>query len=401
MLGEKTSSGQDTTTLLNNSQDSIPDPATSLRSYSESVYAESVLEGKATRNLFPCGRDIAMSEVKVPDGSGLSLEERRSLANKKRQRQEDLLGAARNGDDTEVGVLLAAGTEVDWLDRTEGETALYFAAQYGHKIIAKQLLDHGADIEMRCEPFGSPMMIHHRAGRTPLHWAAAGDDTGGRSEGVVRLLLDHGADVNARNDSHRTPLQEAVMYTRLSKMHSNTTVIRLLLERGAQINACDNSGWTPLHEAAFYDKHDLVLMLLKNGANADGKAAAMDPAHSSNPKMTDGVIPETPLLLTVSHWSVPTIRALLEHGADVNARIANSYVVTGETMLHLATSNNKLEVVEVLLDAKADVNIRDYISGDTPLQKAVCKGYQDIVRTLMGRTSLRIKPGQRSVTTYR
>lgn len=400
MLGEKTGSSQDRTTLLNNSKDPITDPATSLRLYTESVYAESVLEGKDTRKPFPSRSDILMSEVTVPDGSGLSLEERRSLVSEKRQRQEYLLSAARNGDHMEVEVLLTAGTEVDYLDRTERKTALHFAAQYGHKYVAKQLLDHDADIEMRCEPSGSAMMIHHRAGRTPLHWAAAGDDTGGRSEGLVRLLLDHGADTNARNDSHRTPLQEAVMYTRLSDMQPNTTVIRLLLEHGAQINACDILGWTPLHEAAFYDKHDLVLILLKNGANADGKAAESDPAYPSNPKMTGELIPKTPLLLTASHWSIPTVRALLEHGADVNARTADSYRPSGETLLHMAASNNKLEIVDMLLDAKADVHMKDYSSGDTALQKAAYKGYQDIVRTLLGRTSLRIKPGQRSVMTY-
>lgn len=381
MLGEKTSSSRD--------------PATTLR-----LYTGSVLEGKDLRRPFPSGKDVLMSEVTVPDDSGLSLEERRSLVNEKRQRQEYLLRAARNGDYMEVEVLLAAGTEVDYLDRNERKTALHFAAQYGHKIVAEQLLDHGANMEMRCEPFGNVTTSHHRAGRTPLHWAAAGDDTGGRSEGLVRLLLDHGADANARNNSHRTPLQEAVRYTRLSDMQPNTTVIRLLLEHGAQINACDISGRTPLHEAVFYDKHDVVLMLLENGANANGKAAESDPAYPGNPKMTGELIPKTPLLLTASHWSIPTIRALLEHGADVNARTADSYRPSGETLLHLAASNNKLEIVGMLLDAKADINIKDYISGDTALQKAAYKGYQEIVRTLMGRTSLRIKPGQRSVMTY-
>lgn len=388
-------SSQDGSTSLNLSRVTITDPATSLRSY-----AQSVLEGRDVRNPFPSGEDISLGGVTVLDGSGLSLEERRSLVNKKRQRQEDLLRAARNGDDMDVEGLLTEGVEVDRLDKTERKTALHFAAQYGHKMVAKHLLNHGADIEMRCEPFGNDMMIHHRAGRTPLHWAAAGDDTEGRSEGLVRLLLDHGADVTARNGSDRTPLQEAVMYTRLSNMRPNTTVIQLLLDHGAQINACDTSGWTPLHEAAFYDKHDLALMLLKNDANADAKAAESDPAYPSNPKMTDGLIPKTPLLLTASHWSLPTIRALLEYGADVNARIADSYGASGETMLHLAASSNKLEVVNMLLDARADVTIKDYKYGDTAVQKAAFKGYQDIVRTLMGRTSLRTKFGQKSVLTY-
>ena len=117
-------------------------------------------------------------------------------------------------------VLLAAGVEVDGIGRTEGKTALHLAAQYGHRIVAKHLLDHGANIEIHSEASGAgtDMMIRRGAGRTPLLWAAAGDDTGGRqdditndslqNEGIVRLLLDRGADATARSNSYRTALHE-------------------------------------------------------------------------------------------------------------------------------------------------------------------------------------------------
>ncbi len=72
--------------------------------------------------------------------------------------------------------------------RQQGQAAaLPLDAQYGHKRVIK-LLDHGADIEALCEPFGTPMTVSNRAGNTLLHWTAAGDDTGGRQVSVARLL---------------------------------------------------------------------------------------------------------------------------------------------------------------------------------------------------------------------
>ena len=373
---------------MDSSDNNTIDPATTLRSYAESIINEVEHE-----------RSVPELQL-VGIGASLTREERRDLIQKQRQRQDDLLAAARNGDDLEVEVLLAEGVDVDLIGGSEGKTALHLAAQYGHRIVAKQLLDHGAKTEIHCEPFGTDMMIHHRAGRTALHWAAAGDDTGGRQEGLVKLLLDRGADATARSDSYRTALQEAVMYTRLSNVQPNPSVIQLLLDHGAHVNARDTRGWTPLHEAAFYDKHELALMLLRNGAQADGKATASDPAYSSNPRLTDGTDSRTPLLLTASRWSIPTIRSLLSYGADINARTVDFDGASGETLLHLAASDNQPTVVAVLLHANADINIRDYVSEDTALHKAAFKGHLDVVRTLLERgadVNLRNRLGRTSV----
>ncbi|KAL8796467.1 MAG: hypothetical protein Q9195_001141 [Heterodermia aff. obscurata] len=384
-LGESTGNNIQGNTLVNSSKNSTTDPAKTLRSYAESIINEREF-----------GRSCSEPQL-VGMAASLTLEEKRDIVQKKRQRQDDLLTAARNGDDFEVEVLLSEGVEVDWVGRTEGKTALHLAAQYGHKMVAKQLLDHGADIEIHCGQSRTDNMIHHLAGRTPLLWAAAGDDSGGRQESLVKFLLDRGADATARSDSFRTALQEAVRYTRLSNVRPNPTVIQLLLDHGAHVNAHDTSGWTPLHEAAFYDKHELALMLLRNGAQADGKATASDPANSSNPKLADGLDSRTPLLLTASRWSIPTIRSLLNWGADVNARTADFDGASGETLLHLAASNNQPTVVAILLNAKADINIKDYVSENTALHKAAFKGHLDVIRTLLEKgadVNLRNKMGQ-------
>ena len=63
---------------------------------------------------------------------------------------------------------------------------------------------------------------------------------------------------------------------------------------------------------------------------------------------TDGIT--TPLIIAVRHQNVRIIRALLEHGAEVDA-----YDWSGDTALHVAVDGN-VEVVQILLAHGANVN---------------------------------------------
>eukprot|EP01045_Picozoa_sp_COSAG04_P021598 COSAG04_NODE_2341_length_4295_cov_5.618061_3_plen_810_part_00 len=92
------------------------------------------------------------------------------------ENKETLVNAADAGEAAEVRVLLAAGADPDAADEN-GDTALYWAAYYGHEEVVAALAEGGADLDKAS------------AGGTPL-MAAAFDG----SSGVVRRLLELGAD---------------------------------------------------------------------------------------------------------------------------------------------------------------------------------------------------------------
>jgi outer membrane protein assembly factor BamB len=72
------------------------------------------------------------------------------------------------------------------------------------------------------------------------------------------------------------------------------------------------------------------------------------------------------------------VKALLDKGADVNAKAR--YDVTA---LHFAADKGHLQVVELLIRHKADLNVRDTFYSTTPLSWAVSKGNTPVVKALI------------------
>jgi hypothetical protein len=74
-----------------------------------------------------------------------------------------------------------------------GATALYEAVDDDNVLIARNLLEFGANPNVRVDA-----SIDGPSGVTPLHAAC-------RSKELVKLLLEHGADANAKDSEGRTP----------------------------------------------------------------------------------------------------------------------------------------------------------------------------------------------------
>jgi quinoprotein dehydrogenase-associated probable ABC transporter substrate-binding protein len=119
--------------------------------------------------------------------------------------------------------------------------------------------------------------------------------------------------------------------------------VKFLISKGADVNKVDNQGWTPLQSAARQRRDDMIKLLIELGADVD----LGDPS---------------PLVAAVMRDHVPSIKALLEHGADLE-RPGQA----GFRPLPLAIAEDKYEAAKALLEAGADVNTTAGDDDLTPL----------------------------------
>jgi ankyrin repeat protein len=107
------------------------------------------------------------------------------------------------------------------------------------------------------------------------------------------------------------------------------TVKRLLEDDSSLLNVCDTDGSTPLHCATWKGHHDVVVALLKAGANVNAK----------NQNEHWGTTP----LHAAAHANQASIAQLLiDHGADVNAKDMNGQTPLRHTTFHKAEAVAKL-----------------------------------------------------------
>lgn len=163
-------------------------------------------------------------------------------------------------NDTEgIQNLLNQGIDINVKQLTTGSTVLMLASSYfGYEDMVEYLILNGADVNASDDN-----------GKTPLIWAAS------NSLESSKLLISNGADVNAKANDGMTPFLQSVFGVLSGKIP--LTMCDLLRENGANINATLTgniaSGWSALHYTVMNGDTELVLYLIRYGANVN-KASA-------------------------------------------------------------------------------------------------------------------------------
>ena len=221
--------------------------------------------------------------------------------------------AARGQDAGAVRALLAEGAAVD-AAQADGFTALHWAAQWDHAVLADLLIGAGADVDAT-----------ERYGVTPLVLACTN-----ASSGMVTRLLEAGADPHTAQATGETILMTCAR-------GGVVDAVTPLLAAGAHVNAGEaTNGQTALMWAAWEGHTDVVRTLLAHGAEVDART-------------TTGY---TALVLAAREGYRETTEALLEAGADVNA-----VATDGTSALLVATIRRHLDFAEFLLAQGADPNL--------------------------------------------
>ncbi|MDP2815339.1 MAG: ankyrin repeat domain-containing protein [Rectinemataceae bacterium] len=152
---------------------------------------------------------------------------------------------------------------------------------------------------------------------------------------TVKQLLDKGVDLNEIGYADRDitireiTINKNITMTALAfaAWKGHTNVVKLLLDKGADINAVDDHGYTPLRSAIYKGHTDIVKMLLDKGADIETgmsfryRVGAGSPFSPSRYPIAN----ITPLALAVLKGHANVVKILIDRGADVD--IATSLLV--------------------------------------------------------------------------
>ena len=299
----------------------------------------------------------------------------------------------RSNDAQLAQMLIDAGADLNSRNNT-GATPLYLAVTNDRPMVRRVLLKANADANLannsNWTPLmnavfegttdaakdliaaGAPLESKSDIGWTALHFTVNSAKNGIRSNDaqLAQVLIDAGADLNSRNNTGATPLYLAVTNDR-------PLVRQVLLKASADTDLANNSGWTPLMRAVFEGNAEAAKALITDGASPDSKDdEGWTALHFTANTATNGNRSN----------DIQLAKMLIDAGADRNSR-SN----TGATPLYLTISNDRPEVRQSLLKAKANPDLVDN-DGWTPLMQAVYNGNVGAVNALIkSGTSLETK----------
>lgn len=277
-----------------------------------------------------------------------------------------LMWTAQNGDLRSAQALIRHSANIHAV--TEGgTTALTVAAICDHPDIVQGLLAAGARVNL----LDAALIGDTPTAQTLLAERSDTDQANERREraflwassrghvDIVRLLLESGVNVEAKWDKGETALIAAAR-------NGHAHVMRLLIEYGADIHVKESdSDTTLLSLAAWKGNEEGVRMLLAAGADIHGTS---DSGRSA--------------LISAAEWGhAGTIRALLEAGADLNARI-REWRREEWTPLLLAAEEGHAEVVRILIERGASLHAMAE-DGTTALVFAAKRGHTEVARLLL------------------
>jgi ankyrin repeat protein len=258
--------------------------------------------------------------------------------------QTPLMLVARGTNVAAATMLLDKGANPNARESQRGQNALMWAAANGQGPMTRLLVGRGAEVDARtatdlmtplvsAEPRAQP---RSPGGMTALMFASR--------EGCldcVAAMIEKGAAIDLPDPEGVTPLLWAIWNTRFD-------VAKYLIEHGANVNRWDWWGRTPLYLAVDYvtlphggrpDQPSLdetlpivvVRLLLEKGADPNPQLKMTAPLRATgNDRGLDPMLAlgTTPLIRAAKAMDVESMKALLDHGADISLTTSRNMTAT-------------------------------------------------------------------------
>ncbi|KAJ5153393.1 ankyrin repeat-containing domain protein [Penicillium canariense] len=263
---------------------------------------------------------------------------------------------------------------VRYVYQQESDTPLLAAAANGHAPVVKLLLEKGALPEKKA----LPELIGRSRGRhslkrpanikSPLDAAIEG----GHWQ-VIRLLLIEGCEWSPKTD-----LDTSLMH---ASYDGNAEMVNVLLERGVNPNTRNEGGTTPLIWSIVMKHKEIVKSLL--AAGADPNFIGTDSRGFRGSKQFSPLnFASIPGKWSAEPMELEILKDLLDAGANVNLRDG-----VYRTPLSWAAERRSRSVLQILLDAGSEIDSIDRCNR-TPLFYATMNDNAGAVKDLLERGSM-------------
>jgi serine/threonine-protein phosphatase 6 regulatory ankyrin repeat subunit B len=229
----------------------------------------------------------------------------------------------------------------------DGEQAIHEASWRGWDDFIQLLVDNGADVDVLVSD-------GFYKGYTPLHFASEY----GRID-TVQLLLDLGANIQIKNNDQQNLLHHV-------GITGQYEVAKLLLSKSLPINAMDDYDATPLFYAVIYENSRVENLYRDNR----GRLIINDKAEEETPH-------KSMLHIVAEMGDKKLAKTLMDKGMDINIPDEE-----GLTPLHYAVIYNQIDVAEVFIKGKSNLDFGDD-EGKTPLHHASLYGRMYLAEMLI------------------
>jgi len=244
----------------------------------------------------------------------------------------------------------------------------------------------------------TPDLVHARSTRrhhaTLLHYIGANGVEGGRQRTppnavqIAKILLDAGAEVDALADMYDnkcTTMSMLVSSAHPDEAGLQGVLAETLLDYGAALEGPGSNWQSALTTALAFGYPDTAETLVRRGASLNNVAAAaglgrVDDVARLLPS-ADSKSKHIALALAAQHGRTDVVRLLLDAGEDPSRYNPDGYH-SHSTPLHQAVWAKHGDVVHLLVERGARLDIKDTVYQGTPLDWAIYGGIKEIAEYL-------------------
>ncbi|OQR96508.1 hypothetical protein ACHHYP_15493 [Achlya hypogyna] len=309
-----------------------------------------------------------------------------------------------------------------------GFTPLLLAVARNLLEVAKELLDAGADPEIpndaryQLPSDKAKLLLDYRANPNTVFMGGSLFILAAKQRRLPyleQLLSTRRVDINQTDSNGRTGFEYTCLYGDLdcvkllvsygvndvaaegktqlmfAAKHGSVAIAAYLLPL-SDINAISDNGYTAVAVAAYYGHLDIIRLLVAHGAHLDQVSEnAVFPlriaAQEGHSAVVQYLVPllddvdrrnchgDTALYMAAQNQHTEIVRCLC---AKANVNLA---MEDGSTSLWRACLDGSVDIVDILLDAGADVNMPSF-DGNRPLITAAEKGHLEVVTRLLKET---------------